>query len=253
MAGPIEGIKIIDVSTVLMAPYATRILGDLGADVIKIESPEIDSLRTVPPARSPDMSGFTLNLHANKRSVVLDLKHPEGRAAALALIARADVLVHNLRPAAVVRLGLDYPSVRVLNERIVYCNACGFGRDGAYEGKPAYDDVIQAASGIAATVATARGEPGYYPSVICDKVGGLTIAYAVLAGLLGRSMGRPGQEIEVAMFETAVAFNAIDHLCAYAFEPPLGPAGWQRVLARNRRPFETADGQMCLLPYSTRN
>ncbi|MER2537048.1 MAG: CoA transferase [Rhizobiaceae bacterium] len=250
---PIAGIRIVDMTSVLMGPYATRLLGDMGADIIKIESPQIDSMRTVKPSRSDGMAGAILNLHANKRSVVLDLKQEKAREAALRLIAEADVFVHNMRPGAIAKLRLDYENVKAVNPDIIYCNAYGFGRDGPYRDKAAYDDAIQAASGIPALIARARGEPDFYPSAICDKIGGLTIVYSVLAALLGRAMGKGGQEIEVPMFETAAAFNAIEHLCGFAFDPPLEDFGWRRILARNRRPFPTSDGYACILPYSTEN
>jgi len=253
MTRPIEGIKIVDLSGIIMGPYATRILADLGAEVIKVESPQVDSMRTVKPSRHDNMAGTTLNLHANKKSIVLDLKKPEAIDICLKLAAGADVFLHNMRPAAVARLGLGYARVAAVNPDIIYCNAVGFGREGPYANKAAYDDVIQAASGVPSLFTRARGEPDYVPSALCDKVAGLTITYSILAALLGRSLGRGGQEIEVPMFEASVAFNLIEHLCGFAFDPPLEEFGWKRVLAKERRPFKTKDGYACILPYSTEN
>jgi crotonobetainyl-CoA:carnitine CoA-transferase CaiB-like acyl-CoA transferase len=158
-----------------------------------------------------------------------------------------------MRPAAIQRLGLHYQQVRSTKPDIIYCNACGFGPNGPYAERPAYDDVIQAASGIPSLFAMARGEPDYMPAALCDKIASLTIVYSVLAALLGRSLGKGGQEIDVAMFESAAAFNLMEHLCGFAFDPPLEKFGWSRVLARNRRPFQTKDGYACILPYSKQN
>ena len=253
MVSPIQGIKIVDLTSVVMGPYATRILADLGAEVIKVESPQVDSMRTVKPARNENMAGAILNLHANKKSVVLNLKNPEAVQICLDIVADADVFVHSMRPAAINRLGLGYAHVSKVRPDIIYCSAVGFGRGGPYADKVAYDDVIQAASGLPSLFTRARGEPDYVPSAICDKVAGLTIVYSILAALLGRSLGRGGQEIEVPMFESAVAFNLVEHLCGFAFDPPLDEFGWKRVLAKNRRPFKTKDGYACILPYSLQN
>lgn len=250
MPGPIEGIRIIDLTTLIVGPYATQILADMGADVIEIGSPTVDSLRCVKPSRHPHMSGVTMNFHRNKRAITLDVKHPDGYEALMKLIEGADVFVHNMRYKAIVGLKLDYETVRKRNPNIVYCHAYGYSRRGRYRDRPAFDDVIQAGSGIPSLFMRARGRPDYYPGAICDKVTAMTAAQAILGGLLGRSLGKGGQEIEVPMFETSVAFNLSEMICAHAFVPPLDKFGWTRILSPNRRPFATKDGYMCLMPYS---
>ncbi|BBK44203.1 CoA transferase [Allostella vacuolata] len=251
--GPLGGIRVVDLTSVIMGPFATHILADLGADVIKVEAPEGDSLRHYRPLRSPGMAGNILNLHRNKRSIVLDLKRPAGRTALDRLIQTADVFVHALRPGTIGRLGYGYERVRELAPDIVYCGAYGFGADGPYAEKAAYDDLIQAASGLADLQARVSGEPGYAPTVVCDKLAGQAIAAAVMAGLLQRERGGGGQAIEVPMLETAIEFNLVEHMFGFAFEPPLDRAGFPRVLNAQRRPYRTADGWACILPYSDRN
>jgi crotonobetainyl-CoA:carnitine CoA-transferase CaiB-like acyl-CoA transferase len=249
-SAPLDGIRILDLTSVLMGPFATRILGDMGADVIKIEPPEGDMLRTGDGAR---LSPVMMNLYRNKRSVVLDLKQAAGKAALEALIPTADVLVHNLRPQVMERLGFTYEAVRALNPAIIYCTATGFGSGGPYSEKPAYDDLIQAASGFAAANLPLTGEPAYAPAAICDKLVGQAIVYSVLGGLLQRARGGGGQSIEVPMFEVAVDFNLVEGLGGAVYSPPRGPTGWPRMKTLERRPFRTADGFACILPYTGKN
>ena len=249
-SAPLDGIRILDLTSVLMGPLATRILGDMGADVIKIEPPEGDMLRSQDGAR---LSPVMMNLYRNKRSVVLDLKRPAGKAALEALIGTADVLVHNLRPQVMERLGFTYAAVRAIKPDIIYCAATGFGSEGPYSEKPAYDDLIQAASGFAAASLPLTGEPAYAPAVICDKLVGQAIAYSVLGGLLQRARGGGGQSIEVPMFEVAIDFNLVEGLGGAVYSPPRGPTGWPRMKTVERRPFRTADGFACILPYSGKN
>ena len=251
--GPLGGIRVLDLTSVIMGPFATHILADLGADVIKVESPEGDSLRSYEPRRNPGMPGSILNLHRNKRSIVLDLKREECRAALDRLIETADVFVHTLRPAAIARLGYAYEQVRARKPDIVYCGAYGFGANGPYSDKPAYDDLIQAGSGVAALYGEVHGEPAYVPTVICDKLAGQAIAYSILAALLQRARGGPGQAIEVPMLETTIEFNLIEHMHGFAFDPPLSDPGFQRLLTRSRKPYRTRDGYACILPYSDQN
>ncbi len=251
--GPLHGIRVVDLTTVIMGPFATRILGDLGADVIKIEGPEGDSLRRYLPQRGDGMSGSFLNLNRNKRGMCLDLKSVHGKAVLTALLRTADVVVHNLRPAVIGRLGFAYEDVRTLNPDIIYCAACGFGAAGPYAHKPAYDDIIQAGSGLAMLHADRDGIPAYVPSVVCDKLAGQAIAYAIMAGLIGRLRGGGGQSIEVPMFETAIDFNFLEHMSGFGFIPALSPPGFARVLSRQRRPYRTRDGYICILPYSDPN
>ena len=249
-AGALDGIRVLDLTSVIMGPFATRILGDLGADVIKIETPEGDALRAAKGAR---ISAILLNLYRNKRSVVLDLKSPDGRAALDALIPTADVFVHNLRPQVMQRLGFTYEHVRALRPDIVYCGAYGFGADGPYGEKAAYDDLIQAAAGYASTAIPVTGEPAYASAVICDKLAGQAIAYSILAALLHRERGGGGQSIEVPMFETAIDFNLVEGFGGAVYEPPRGKPGYPRIQTRERRPFRTADGYACISPYSGKN
>ena len=251
--GPLTGFRILDLTSVIMGPFATRILADMGADVIKVESPEGDSVRHYQPQRSHGMSGNTLNLQRNKRSIVLDLKRPECREALNRLIRTADVFVHSVRPQAIERLGFGYEQVRALKPDIVYCGAYGFSAKGPYSDKAAYDDLIQAGSGVAGLFAQLHGEPSYVPTVICDKLTGQAIAYAILAALLHRERGGGGQSIEVPMLETTVDFNFVEHMGGFGFEPPLGEPGFPRLMDRSRKPYRTRDGYACILPYSDRN
>ena len=249
----LTGIRILDLTAVIMGPYATHILADMGADVIKVEPPGGDAFRRYGPARSDGMGGSILQLHRNKRSIVLDFKRPAARRALEKLIANSDVVIHNQRPALARRLGLDWETVSRINPDVVLCAARGFGADGPYAEKPAYDDIIQAGSGYAALVDQVHGVPRYAPTAICDKIAGQTVAYAVLGALLFRERGGGGQEIEVPMFETSIEFMMTEHLGPSAFEPPLGPVGFNRQLSIHRKPYRTADGWICILPYSDRN
>ena len=252
-AGPLAGLRIIDMTTVIMGPYATRILADMGADVIKIEGPEGDSFRSYGPFVNKGMGGSILNLHRNKRSVALDLKDPDGRAAFDALIASADALIHNLRPGAASRLGLDWDDIGAVKPDLVLCAARGFASNGPYGHKAAYDDLMQAGSGFAALFDQQYGAPRYAPTSWCDKVAGQAIAYSVLGAIIHRLRTGEGQAVEVPMFEVCVDFMLVEHFGAMAFEPAKGPPGFKRQLALGRKPYRTADGWACLLPYSTRN
>ncbi len=246
----LKGIRIIDLTAVILGPYGAQILGDLGAEIIKIEGPEGDSMRPIAPTAAPGMSAIFANNNRNKTSVVLDLKIPGGKRALEKLIPTADVLVHNMRQDALDRLGFGFDAVRALNARIIYCAAVGFGRDGPYAGRPAYDDVIQAASGFAGLFEARDGTPLYAPSIIADKVTGLHLAYAVLAALLHRerSGAVPGY-VEIPMFEAMTAFNLNEHLSGATWGDAT-TAGYQRMLARDRRPYQTQDGWIGALPYT---
>ena len=251
-AGPLAGMRIVDLTTILLGPVATQTLGDLGADVIKVESPGGDAVRGAgPPPVDDGMGAIFLTSNRNKRGVVLDLKDPRGLEAMMRLIDSADAFVHNMRPRAADGLGLDYAAVSARNPSIVYCGAYGFRRSGPYGDKPAYDDMIQAVSGLAALQAV-DGEPRYVQSVVADKVTGLNVAVAVLAALLHRALTGEGQCIEVPMFETLVAFNMFEHLYGKTYEPPRGPMGYPRALSPGRRPYRTRDGWIGVLPYTDR-
>ena len=252
MSGPLEGIRVLDLTAYLLGPFGTQILGDLGAEVIKVEPPEGDMMRSLGPSRHEGMAAVFLNLNRNKRSIVLDLKRAAGREALLRLAASVDVFVHNMRPKAIAALDLGYAVVSAVNPKIVYCGAYGYRHDGPYGDKPAFDDMIQGASGMAALVGRQGGEPGYVPTAFIDKTVGMAAAYAILAALFHRERSGEGQELEVPMLETMVQFIMVEHLYGLTFEPALGGAGYPRMLAPQRRPYRTRDGHICILPYTNR-
>lgn len=249
----LSGFRVVDLTTVLMGPLAARILGDHGADVLRIESLEGDTSRNAMPYRHPGMSAGNMNLQRNKRSVALDLKHPDGYRAARDLMASADVVVTNMRRQALVRLGLDADTIRDAHPGLIYCVANGYRSDGPYADRPAYDDAIQAASGAAWLMGEMLGEPRYFPSIVVDKVVGMALAQAVLAALVHKLRTGQGQTVEVPMFETMLAFNLMEHQRGHAFHPPQGVVGYERVLSPYRRPFRTADGWIGILPYTDRH
>ena len=252
--GPIAGIRVLDLTSVLMGPYATLQLGDLGADVIKVEPQEGDIVRDIGPGRNPKMGGMFLHTNRSKRSVVIDLKQPAGRAALLRMAATVDVMIFNMRPKALARLGLDYESVRAVRPDIIFVALVGFGQDGPYAARPAYDDLIQGASGVPALVATASdGTPRYVPVNIADRVVGLFATQAVLAALLHRERTGEGQAIEIPMFETMTSFVLGDHFGGLTYRPPLDAGGYPRLMSRFRRPYETLDGHICVLIYTDKH
>ncbi|QHI97470.1 CoA transferase [Xylophilus rhododendri] len=249
--GPLASIKVIDMTSVLMGPFASQALGDMGADVVKIESPQGDLVRQIGPMRHEGMGPVFLNANRNKRSVVLDLKQPAGLAALHRLIADADVLMYNLRPQAMARLGLAYEQVAALNPRIVYAGLFGFGQDGPYAARPAYDDLIQGACGLPFLVAQASGGiPRYVPTAMADRVVGLTAVGAILAAVLACQRTGRGDRVDIPMFETMVGFVLGDHLGGLSFEPPLDGGGYARQLSPERRPYRTQDGYICALVYN---
>jgi crotonobetainyl-CoA:carnitine CoA-transferase CaiB-like acyl-CoA transferase len=253
MAGPLTGIRILDLTSVVMGPYAMQILGDMGADIIKIESPEGDIMRHMGQGREPAMGPIHLAVNRSKRSLVLDLQQTSARDALKRLMATADVFVHTMRPAAIDRLGLSYEIVRECKPDIVYCGAYGYGKDGPYASMPAYDDMIQGMSGLCALNAHLAGEPRFTPTIVGDKVAGLTMAYAILGALMHRLRTGEGQFVEVPMFETLVSFMMIEHLWDRVRDPEHGQAGYPRVLSQLRKPHRTQDGYLCVLPYTDRN
>ncbi|MEM9894398.1 MAG: CoA transferase [Actinomycetota bacterium] len=250
---PLSGIRIADFTDVVMGPLATRMVGDLGAEVIRVEPPGGDVIRHYEPMRSPAMSAFSMNLNRNKRSIALDLKSPEGSQAARDLIATCDVFVSNMRRRALGRLGLDQASVRELRSDIIYCVANGYGSDGPRADHAAYDDVMQAASGLAGMFAWVGDEPRLVPSIYADKVTGAHIAFAVAAALHGRARDGRGTTIEVPMAETMAAFNLVEHLGGQTYEPPYGHFSYSRIRTANRKPRRTTDGWIVILPYSDDN
>jgi crotonobetainyl-CoA:carnitine CoA-transferase CaiB-like acyl-CoA transferase len=250
--GPLAGVRVIDLTTVAMGPYATQILGDMGADVIKVESPEGDVFRYAAPARNHGMGAAYMNLNRNKRSVVLDLKNAADRERLLALVKDADVFVYNVRPQSMRKLGLDYESLAKINPRIIYCGTYGFSERGPYAGQPAFDDIIQAMSGIAALQGhNGEAGPEYVNTIIADKAAGLTAAYAIAMALYERERSGKGQSIEVPMFETIVSFTLLEHMAGATFVPTEQAMGYERVLSPNRKPYRTKDGYIGLLPYTT--
>ena len=251
--GPLAGVKVIDLTSVMMGPYATMILGDYGADVIKVESPDGDVMRHAAPMRNPRMGAMYLQGNRNKRSIVLDLKKPGGRDALLRLSATADVFIHNVRPAAMRRLKLSADDLLAHNPRLVYVGLHGFGEDGPYAGRPAYDDLIQGLTALPALVGNITGEPRYSPATIADRIVGLNATHAILAGLLHRDRTGEGQAIAVPMFETMAQFVLGDHMAGRSFEPPIGPPGYSRLLAPDRRPYRTRDGYICALVYTDKH
>ncbi|HYZ21304.1 MAG TPA: CoA transferase [Rhodopila sp.] len=248
--GPLKGYRILDLTTVLFGPFGTQTLGDWGAEVIKIESLTGDTWRTSGVFRNRGMSGQFMAVNRNKRSIALDLKHPDGKDVLRRLIATADALVSNIRPAGLERLGFSYETCRELNPKLIYAVATGFGQDGPWRARPAFDEIIQAASGFASAMGSDE-EPAFVPSLIGDKICGMALTSAVTAALLHRERTGEGQMVEVPMLETLAAFNSIEMFGGYAFVPPIGPAGYKRMKAR--RPVRTKDGWLTMLPYSGEN
>jgi crotonobetainyl-CoA:carnitine CoA-transferase CaiB-like acyl-CoA transferase len=247
---PLNGIRILDLSTVVLGPYASQILAEYGADVIKIEAPEGDSTRRTGPSNEPGMGAIFLGVNRGKRSVVLDLKQPAGREALLKLVDTADVLMHSIRPQKLAAIGLDPGTLRARNPKLVYVGLHGFAEDGPYGGMPAYDDIIQGLSGCAGLMERQSGQPQYYPTIAADKTTGLVAAHAVLAALFKRERSGEGSYVEVPMLESMVAFNLVEHFYGLHFEPALAEPGYPRLLNRFRKPFQTRDGYLCAMPYT---
>ncbi|HEY7656327.1 MAG TPA: CoA transferase [Burkholderiales bacterium] len=254
MSGPLAGVRVIDLTSVVMGPFATQILADLGADVVKVEPPEGDVLRHIAPMRSPGMGHIFLHHNRNKRSVVLDLKQPAGRDALLRLARGGDVLIYNVRPQAMRRLRLGYEDVAAVNPRIIYVGAYGYGERGRYAGQPAYDDLIQGMAALPAIFADAGADrPRYVPTAIADRITGLAAVNAVTAALFCRSRTGAGQAVEVPMFETLVHMVLADHMAGRTFEPPIPPFRYERMLAPHRAPYATRDGYVCVLIYNDKH
>lgn len=250
----LNGVRVIDLSSVIAGPFATQMLGDLGADVIKVERPGGDTVRQTGKGRRAGMSGMFLNNNRNKRSICLDVKTPSGREAMLRLIAGCDVCIHNIRPAAMKRLGLDWPALKNANPRLIHVNIVGYGQDGPYAAFPAYDDMIQAAVGLPALVKQAGASaPRYIPIVIADRTASYVAVNAVLAALIKRERDGVAQNIEVPMFEAMAQMVLADHLSGRTFVPPISDAGYERLMSSRRQPFQTSDGVICALIYNDTN
>jgi len=251
MSGPLEGVRVLDLTTVVMGPYATQILADLGADVVKVEPPEGDVMRYAWPFRHPGMGHIFLNANRNKRSVVLDLKKADAHQACLALARQADVLVYNIRPQAMARLKLSYEEVIAVNPNVIYVGCFGYSQRGPYAAKAAYDDLIQGAAGIPWLLQKqGAAEPRYAPIIVADRSVGQQVASAVSAALYYREKSGKGQRVDVPMFEHLLQIVLGEHLGGYTFDPQEGEAGYARMLAPDRRPYQTKDGYVCALIYN---
>ncbi|NDH63239.1 MAG: CoA transferase [Alphaproteobacteria bacterium] len=247
--GPLDGVRVVDLTTVVVGPICTRTLADYGAQVIKVEAPGGDLLRTMAQgSRNPGMSGKFINFNRNKRSIVLDLKKSGGLAALLRLIARADVFVSNVRPEALARAGLDHKSLAAANPRLIHCSILAFGRGGRYYNRPAYDPIVQSLSGVAGTLARATGEPRFVPMVMSDHTTGLIAAQCIGFALYRREKTGTGEAIDVPMLENMTSFVTSEHLGAATFDPPVGPTGDNRLLSPDYRPLPTQDGYITVGP-----
>ncbi len=257
LTGPLDGVTIVDLTSVVMGPYATQLLADLGARVIKVEAPAGDNIRHVGPMRNPGMGHIYLQSGRNKHSLVLDLKTPLGKKALLDLAATANGLIYNVRPQAMARLGLDYAAVKAVRADIVYVGCYGYGEDGAYAGKPAYDDLIQGAAAVPSlSLQQGNAVPRYAPVTLGDRSVGLNAALAMVAGLYFQKATGQGQAVEVPMFECLTQFVLGDHLGGRTFEPRIPGyerAGYARLVSPDRRPYQTQDGWICTLIYNDKH
>jgi crotonobetainyl-CoA:carnitine CoA-transferase CaiB-like acyl-CoA transferase len=251
--GPLVGVRVVDLTAMVMGPYCTQIMADMGADVIKVEPPAGDNTRYISVGPAPGMSGVYINVNRGKRAVVLDLTTDAGKTALRALIVTADVFIHSMRSKAIAKLGFGYDDVAEINPSIVYTNCYGYGRRGPYRDLPAYDDTIQAECGIPAVQEQLTGEANYVGTIMADKVAGLTALYATTMALFHRERTGEGQEVEVSMFETMASFMLVEHANGAMFDPPLGPAVYPRTVAPNRRPYPTKDGHIAVLIYNDKH
>lgn len=251
--GPLAGIRVIDLTSVVLGPIATQLMADFGADVIKVEGPAGDIIRSNGVSRSKGMGSIYLSLNRNKRSVVLDLKSEQGKEALRELIRTADVVVHNMRMKAIERLGFGYEAVRHLNPGVIYCVATGFGQDGPDKDKPAFDDIIQASSGFVGVSSMGKSAPEYSPNLIADKTVGLYMSNAVMAALVYRAKSGVGQFIEVPMLETMASFVLAEHMAGLTFPGCGEPAGYKRIVNGGRRPYKTQDSWIGVLPYTEKH
>jgi crotonobetainyl-CoA:carnitine CoA-transferase CaiB-like acyl-CoA transferase len=249
-SGPLTGIKVIDLTTVVLGPYATQMLGDLGADVVKVEQPEGDNCRWIGPSRSKGMGSYFAMLNRNKRSVVLDLKRPAACDALYRMVDTADVFVHNMRLGAAERLGLGYPALSARNPRLVYACASGFRKGSSKQEHPAFDDLIQGMSGLAALNAGPDGAPRYVPSVVVDKLTGQMLASMIGMALFHRERTGQGQEVHVPMLETMLSFLLVEHMWGAAINRPELGMGYPRMLTPHRRPYATKDGYISVIAVS---
>ncbi|MEV3960371.1 CoA transferase [Nocardia sp. NPDC050193] len=248
--GPLAGVRVIDLTAMVMGPYCTQIMADMGADVIKVEPPAGDNTRHISVGPEPGMAGVFVNVNRGKRSVVLDLREEAGKTALRELITGADVFIHSMRGKAVAALGFDYERVAALEPSIVYTNCYGYGRRGPDADRTAYDDTIQAECGLPHVQELLTGTPGYVGTIMADKIAGMTAVYATTMALFHRERTGEGQEVEVAMFETMAAFMLVEHANGVLFDPPLGSAAYPRAVTPERTPYRTADGYLSALVYN---
>jgi crotonobetainyl-CoA:carnitine CoA-transferase CaiB-like acyl-CoA transferase len=249
-SGPLAGVRVVDLTAMVMGPYCTQIMADMGADVIKVEPPDGDNTRYISVGPAPGMSGVFVNVNRGKRSIVLDLRSEAGKATLRELIQRADVFVHSMRSKAIAKLGFGYEDVVALNPAIIYTNCYGYSRRGPDRDLTAYDDTIQAECGLPAVQQMLTGEANYVGTIMADKIAGMTALYATMMALFHRERTGEGQEVEVGMFETMAAFMLVEHANGALFDPPLGPAIYPRAVAPNRRPYRTSDGYISALIYN---
>lgn len=249
--GPLDGVKILDLTSVFMGPLATACLADLGADVIKVESPDGDVIRSIGPGGKDGVGAIFQHLNRNKRSIILDLKAPDDLNILLELAKDADVLVYNIRPAAMTRLGLGWDRLHAINPRLVYVGTFGYSQRGCYAAEPAFDDLIQAASGFAHAMSIASGgPPAYAPVTVADRAVGFYAFGAISAALFARERTGKGQRVDVPMFETMTSFVMGDHMYGHTYEPPQADYGYPRLMAKTRRPYKTKDGYVCCTVYT---
>jgi crotonobetainyl-CoA:carnitine CoA-transferase CaiB-like acyl-CoA transferase len=248
--GPLAGVRVIDVTTVVLGPFCSQTLGDMGADIIKVEPPAGDDTRMIGPSRTPAMGSYFANLNRNKRSLAIDLKKPAAREALLRLVETADVFVHNMRPGAAQRLGLGYETLSGRNPRLVYASASGFRKGSSMQEFPAYDDLIQGVSGLAALNAGPDGAPRYFPSVVVDKLTGAQLASMIGMALFHRERTGQGQEIHLPMMETILSFLLVEHLMHGTLNEPEKGLGYPRMLTPHRRPYRTKDGYISVIAHS---
>ncbi len=249
----LKGLKIIDLTTIVLGPYATQLLADLGAEVIKIESLDGDVFRAVRPGRRDDLGVAFMNFNRNKRSLTLDLKHPRGQEILHALVRDSDALVHNMRARSATKLGASYDTLKKVNPSLVYCYSPGFGSLGPDADAPAYDDIIQSRSGLTDLNANSEGAPQFLRTIAADKVVGLHLALAVASGLIQKERTGKGVCIEAPMLESMVSFLLSEHLAGKTLVPSEGDLGYDRMMTPNRKPHKTKDGYLVILPYSTRH
>ncbi len=253
LSTPLQGVRILDLTTVVYGPFATRILAGMGAEVIKLEPPEGDILRTIGPMRNPGMGHLFLHANEGKQSLALNLKHAQGKQLALDLVKTCDVFISNIRPQPLVRLGLDAARLQALHPRLIHVSCTGYGDDGPYAGRPAYDDLIQGASGVGRIMSQyLERDPAYAPVTLADRVSGLHAVYAVTSALFARSQSGQGQTVDVTMFEAVSQFVLGDHMGGATFIPPVGEVGYPRLVSPSRKPYRTQDGFLCVLIYDDR-